>query len=308
MKPTDPDRPDGHPQQAGWSVDWIAQAGVGDELMADLDRLERQRRERRRRLVPVVALGGFAVAASFFVLLTLHRPAEAPPLADAGSTVTVISPARLALPDGSVLEQREGAAVEMAYTPGERRVVLQRGTASFHVAKDATRPFVVEAGNLRVKAVGTVFSVERGERGIEVLVTEGRVAIGTSAKFSADPSLDALALASVGAGEVAAVTGDVMSAPDVSVTKLTPSEVATRDEWRVPRLRFSATPLIEVIAEFNERNRRQLVLADDSLAGLQLSGILRADNLDGLLARLRNDFGVETDAAADGTIRLRARR
>jgi transmembrane sensor len=49
--------------------------------------------------------------------------------------------------------------------PGLRQVKLDRGEAWFQVAKDPQRPFVVESGPVRVRAVGTAFSVRRREGG-----------------------------------------------------------------------------------------------------------------------------------------------
>src|SRR3546814_12357098 len=58
-----------------------------------------------------------------------------------------------------------------------RNVVLREGEAWFQVARDKSRPFVVEAGKVRVQAVGTAFSVRRDENGASVFVTEGVVEI-----------------------------------------------------------------------------------------------------------------------------------
>ena len=54
---------------------------------------------------------------------------------------------------------------------------LVRGEAHFVVAADASRPFVVSAGAVSVRAVGTEFVVRYSAREIGVLVTEGRVAV-----------------------------------------------------------------------------------------------------------------------------------
>jgi transmembrane sensor len=58
---------------------------------------------------------------------------------------------------------------------GSREIEIAQGEAWFDVAKDASRPFIVTAGKVRARAVGTAFSVRRRETGVEVLVTEGVV-------------------------------------------------------------------------------------------------------------------------------------
>src|SRR3546814_19688281 len=50
-------------------------------------------------------------------------------------------------------------------------------SAWFQVAKDRARPFVVEVGDVRVRAVGTAFGVKRTAGGVDVQVTEGVVEV-----------------------------------------------------------------------------------------------------------------------------------
>lgn len=81
------------------------------------------------------------------------------------------------LEDGSLLELNTNSEVTVSFTPAERRVRLVRGEAHFTVAKNPSRPFEVEAGAVAVRAVGTAFNVRVGSSDIEVLVTEGKVAV-----------------------------------------------------------------------------------------------------------------------------------
>ena len=54
------------------------------------------------------------------------------------------------------------------------------GEAYFTVAKNPGRPFVVAAGGVGVRAVGTAFNVRLDSDAVEVLVTEGRVQVSRS--------------------------------------------------------------------------------------------------------------------------------
>ena len=65
---------------------------------------------------------------------------------------------RVSLKDGSLLAINTHSAVEVALRSHQRGVNLKAGEAWFQVAKDADRPFVVEAGPVRVRAVGTAFT------------------------------------------------------------------------------------------------------------------------------------------------------
>src|SRR3546814_17986320 len=68
-----------------------------------------------------------------------------------------------------------------------RRVILRRGEASFEVAHNVQRPFVVSAEGLDVRAVGTAFVVGIEDGGVEVTVEEGVVAVGGAARGSPRP-------------------------------------------------------------------------------------------------------------------------
>ena len=65
------------------------------------------------------------------------------------------------LDDGSTVRLDTGSEIRVRFDQGRRRVSLERGQALFTVAPDRSRPFVVEAGEASVTAIGTVFDVRR---------------------------------------------------------------------------------------------------------------------------------------------------
>lgn len=83
------------------------------------------------------------------------------------------------LPDGSRMYLNTGTHLAVHYTPLSRHIALVQGEALFDVAKNKMRPFVVRAGEVSVRAVGTSFSVRTYPGGeLNVTVREGVVAIG----------------------------------------------------------------------------------------------------------------------------------
>ena len=66
---------------------------------------------------------------------------------------------RVPLADGSLVAINTKTALDVAMKPQSRHIVLKEGEAWFQVAKDPERPFVVAAGPVRVRALGTAFSV-----------------------------------------------------------------------------------------------------------------------------------------------------
>jgi len=149
-----------------------------------------------------------------------------------------------------------------------------------------------------VRAVGTAFAVARGDAEVEVLVTEGRVAVargkGEAAGGAASVAgAQGTPLADLTAGSRVQVSGGAATA--VAVRRVTPDEVARRLAWRVPRLELESAPLGEVVRLFAAHGRVRLVLAEESLARVRISGVLRADNTEALLRVLAADHGVEAE-------------
>jgi transmembrane sensor len=292
------------------TLDWARDEGeaehVLEHLAAHLDR-------RRRRRTKFAATSAAALVLLGAILWPAWRAGKASSPSLSTATVIVLRPETRALPDGSVVELQAGTEIEVDFAGPLRRVALRKGEAHFQVAKDAQRPFVVNAGGVAVRAVGTAFSVERGAKAIEVLVTEGRVAVeqpAPSAPAPSDPATrTAEPMTTFGAGKriIVELTPETLPTfPSPQVTTLSASEIDERLAWRVPRLEFSGTPLSQVVRMFNQHGRVRLMLADPSLGRLQLSGVLRADNVESLLLLLEGEFGLVAETHGAG-ITLRRR-
>lgn len=259
----------------------------------------RQGRQRRRRRA-AVATAAVAVAIVAGFLLPQRPDETASRLADAATASRVISPAQQTLPDGSIVDLKPGAEIAVGFSPasnGPRTVVLRRGTAHFQVAKDGTRPFVVVAGSAAFRAVGTAFTVEIESAAVELLVTEGRVAVETTGAAAASPS-PTLA----DAGDRVVVNSAAEGAP--KVTRLSEKDLATQLAWRVPRLEFNATSLDEAVAALNRHGGHRMRLASADLGEVAISGALRADAPGPLLEMLARNYRIETRTLPDGTIEL----
>ncbi len=275
--------------------DWAWQAGVADEVVARLDERARHRRRRRRQ-----ALAGAGAAALLCLVGWVGQAVWSATKSDAGrmgSSLVVASPRKEVLPDGSVVELRGDARIASDFGGRERSISLLQGTAYFEVAKDPNRPFVVRMGRVAVRAVGTAFALElAANHDLSVLVTEGRV--GVHALSAADPSAALLlqdAIVSLDAGKAVSLqTGQQLK--DIPVVKsVNEEELRTRTSWRIPRLEFSSTPLRDVVALMNQHNARKVILGDNTVGQVRVSGILSAEKLDALADMLETEFEVRVE-------------
>lgn len=221
---------------------------------------------------------------------------------------------RIELPDGSEIYLNASSRIDVRFTAQDRRVQLLQGEAHFAVAKDPTRPFLVSAGDVAVRAVGTVFNVRRAAGAVEVFVSEGKVRVddasrGASllAKTNASPASVSEAELLV-AGQRAIVPLNAEAAPQpASVTAIAPAEIQQALAWQVRQLDFDQTPLADVVAEFNRYNTHQLVIADPELARQRFGGSFRADNYRVFVQLLEQRFGVTAERDEDKTVLRRAK-
>lgn len=253
-------------------------------------------RRRARWVGPAWLAAAAAFTVGFFFYQTHAVETGPAPTADPGGPAYE----RRVLADGSVIEINHGAVVTVAYSDAERSVRLVQGEAHFTVAKDALRPFVVQAGQMRIRALGTVFNVRLEPARVEVLVTEGRVQVDAPA--ASGPAVEPPLLE---AGQRAIITLQDAVLQSV-VAQVDADEIAAALAWQPRWLEFADAPLIEVLAEFNRQGGPQLVLGDPALARLRVGGSFRADNADGFVRLLESGFGVEAERTPLRTILRKA--
>lgn len=215
---------------------------------------------------------------------------------------------RLALPDGSRVELKDGTQLVVQYSEKERRVKLTGGEAHFSVWKDKSRPFVVDVAGVEVRAVGTAFNVRLAAQQVQVLVTEGKVSVvqptetASSAPAAGAPTV-AEAPLYVSVGQQATV---VLAAPETPrVNAVTNEDVARELAWQAPRLEFNETPLADAVAEFNRLNRHQIELGDPTLGALRIGGTFRPDNVEGFIRSLAPALDLRGERRSDDRTVLR---
>ena len=264
-----------------------------------LTQLERSARTGRRRFAWLPLAAAAALAAGFFFLRSDGTGGE---VAEMVHATAVGGYERVALPDGSTIELNGGSAVRVAFTAAERRVSLTAGEGHFKVAKDAARPFVVEAGGIAVRAVGTAFNVRLAPSAVEVVVTEGKVRVGEQGRRSEHP-----VLAELSAGEQVRVA-PAQRGEKPAVRKLEPAAIQEALAWQSPRMVFVDTPLAAVVARFNRHSRVQLVIGDAALGDKRVGGIFLAEHVEAFVRLLEENGGLVADRSQPGRIVLRQAR
>ncbi len=213
----------------------------------------------------------------------------------------------IVLEDGSIIELNTLTAVGVAYADDERQVTLIDGEALFDVEENSSRPFVVDTGSASVRVVGTRFNIYKSNSATEVTVLEGKVAIERPA-IGGEPPVRGSPSATVGDAVVELLVGEQARfeprKPQITTATLASIEPVTA--WTERRLVFEATPLGEIIAQFNRYNADPLQLGDAALAELELSGVFDSNDPESLIEFLQHVRDVETVRRPDGALVIRS--
>jgi transmembrane sensor len=262
--------------------------------------LAKRRRARRRFL----ASGSLAAAAAVTLasFAWWHGNDEAVATNVTSSALFAAGPREVFLADGTLVRLNAGGEVSEDFDAQERRVQLTRGEAHFDVVKDAARPFVVIAGALRVRAVGTAFNVHLQSGRVEVLVTEGRVQLAAADTPGATEPI-------LAAGERAVLARPEGTrgapAPAIVVTRIDAAEITRTLAWHDSVMRLGGATLAQLANEFEHRFGQRMVIADPAIAQLRAGGRLRGDDPENVAKLLATTFDLAVERAADGAWVLR---
>jgi len=187
----------------------------------------------------------------------------------------------VALREGSHVTLNTLTRLRPTMTASVRRIDLDEGEALFDVAPDPNRPFIVYAGDLSVRAVGTSFTVRRtGPEAIRVVVTEGVVEVGRGEEV----------LGRVHAGIAFAVNAD--SSP--VITMLNPAQVESALAWRSGRLDLQGMTLGEAAEEFSRYSDIKIRVDDTSIADRHITGIYATNDPEGFARNAALSLGLKT--------------
>jgi transmembrane sensor len=197
----------------------------------------------------------------------------------------------VALADGSTVVLDTDSALEADFDGKTRRIFLKRGRAYFRVAHEQ-RPFSVTGRRLSVTATGTQFVVNLEDPSDVVSMVEGRVIAVPAGK----PSEKSVAL----------VAGHSLTANRQGWQFGTVNLDNVRG-WTTGELTFRNAPLADVVRETNRYSPRKIVLSDPSVGRERLSAVLKAGDVDTLVAAVQ-DLGIARAVARDaGSITISRR-
>lgn len=233
---------------------------------------------RRRRWPAAVAL-----AAAAAILAVLAGPAlllrlQADVMTATGESRVVM------LADGSQVNLSGGSAIGVDITAEGRRVRLLAGEAFFDVARDAARPFTVEAGGAKVVVLGTAFDVALDPSTTTVQLARGVVGIS---------AVSTIAVAEMAPGDMATVDHD---SGEILRETVPPGEIGA---WRNGLLFINDVPVENVVARLQRYHPAWISLPDGTLARQRVTGLYDLRDPDRALRALVQPLGGKVRAVSD---------
>jgi transmembrane sensor len=172
--------------------------------------------------------------------------------------------------------------VRVDFTRTERRVRLERGEAIFDVAADAARPFLVEAGNLRITVLGTRFAVNRMTDAIRVCVDHGRVRLESGMLWRRRELL-------LLDGQVAELAGTVDAAPEIrSVHR----PAADGFAFKSGRVIFHRARLPEIAETLSRYRNKPLRVHPEARPSPPITAVVQLGDIDTFLRSLPSVYPV----------------
>ena len=157
------------------------------------------------------------------------------------------------------------------------------------MAPDPARPFAVTAGNGRIRALGTAFDIRMAADRVHVAVTEHAVAVTAGAG-------DEMRL---GEGQA------LQYGPHGIGTAAAAVDIASVSAWRRDRLFFQEAPLGEVVADLDRYRRGRIVILDDRLRALPVTGLFLAAGADAALQTIEATLPVRLTRLPGGLVVIR---
>ena len=170
----------------------------------------------------------------------------------------------LVLSDGTRVWMNARSRLVYPVAFGDTREVELEGEAYFEVTRDENRPFIVHAGQVAVKVLGTEFNVNTcRKQKVQTVLVKG----------------------SVRPGELAETVGTQIRVTQVNVRKYT--------AWREGVFYFEEAELEEIMTELADWYCVQAVFTDQTVRTRKFSGVLeRSETIENVLKKIERTTSV----------------
>jgi len=193
------------------------------------------------------------------------------------------------LDDDSEVILNSNSAIKVNFSEQLREVTLLKGEARFNIVKNKRRPFIVNTPQGKVTVTGTQFNVSLNNEEAIVSLLEGSVKLLSHTVNGQRKNLSINQQAKLTAQGISAV--NEFDAQAVTA-------------WQRGQVVFYSASLSEVVAKLNRYRKGKIIIADDSLNQLQVSGVFSTNSPDAALEMIIQTLSIQQTRLTDYLVLL----
>ena len=203
--------------------------------------------------------------------------------------------------DGTTITLGAASEIVVEYSDMTRSANLVRGDAYFQVSSNPSRPFTVNANDMKVQVTGTSFDVKKRDGLIRVAVAEGSVRVryplvvaGTISSLNQQSDLS---------------SGQTISAqPTEGLSDVLSIDPILIGAWREDRLIYDGDPLAVLVSDLNRYSETPVRIeeAENEVSRLRIRGAFSGREIDEMLSTLPLIHPLEIDRSDPDEIIVRS--
>lgn len=183
------------------------------------------------------------------------------------------------------LNKKSSLSYPETFAAKERRVSL-KGEAFFEISPDKTKPFIIDAGNVEVKVVGTSFNIKNSDTATEIIVSTGIVQVIRNTE-----------IIELKKGERILVT-----AADNRPLEKTSSTDQLFNYYVSKTFVCDNTPLWKLVEKLNEAYNVNISIPNKQTRGLPITVTFHEESLEAILAVLSQTFMLKVTGSGSNIV------
>ncbi|WP_339710687.1 FecR domain-containing protein [uncultured Kriegella sp.] len=201
----------------------------------------------------------------------------------------------LKLSDGSKAFLNSGSSIKypVKFLEGQERSVFISGEAYLNVAKDSAHPFVVNAGKLNVRVLGTAFNVSAypEDETTEVVLVEGSVSLSSELENEGNPNVVLLEPGFKGS----------LDKNDMAITK---NQVITAmyTSWMDGKLIFRDMTFENIVKRLERHYNISIINKNKALSAKKFNANFGDEPIEKVLAELKSNYGIRFEIIDDSQV------
>jgi transmembrane sensor len=198
----------------------------------------------------------------------------------------------VALKDGTHVFLNTATRIAVKYDSNARLVELKTGEALFEVAKKPAWPFIVVAGDRKIRAIGTSFVVRRDETQTAVTLVEGTVTVTSDPTSTRAGTSASRPPNSPGVSQSFTLTPGQRLTFRAGNSQLDATSLDKAVAWRRGEIIFDDTPLSAAVSELNRYSKDKLRVEQPEAQAMLITGLFQTGDSLSFAHAVAESFGL----------------